>query len=184
MMLPMIIAIQNTNLTLEKIEEKHIFPLYELANRNKAHLRPWLGWVDYMKDISFMEKFVARTIKNQNAGTELAFVIVEDEKLVGRIGLYKIDDYNKSAEIGYWIDKTEEGKGITTMACRQLCDYAFTHIKMHRLEIRCAVNNEASKKLPTRLGFKKEGTLAGAEYLNGKFVDLEVFGLVSQVSPM
>ena len=176
----MTIPIQNTTLSLEKIEEKHIFPLYELANRNKDHLRPWLGWVDYMKDISFMEKFVARTIKNQDDGEELAFVIVEDEKLVGRIGLYKIDSYNKSAEIGYWLDKDEEGKGFTTMACRQLCDYAFTQMKMHRLEIRCAVNNEASKKLPVRLGFKKEGVLAGAEYLNGKFGDLELYSLLTQ----
>ncbi|MBK9162321.1 MAG: GNAT family N-acetyltransferase [Acidobacteria bacterium] len=41
------------------------------------------------------------------------------------------------SEIGYWIDKAEEGQGIITRSTALLIEYAFEELKLNRIEIRC-----------------------------------------------
>jgi ribosomal-protein-serine acetyltransferase len=49
---------------------------------------------------------------------------------------------------------------------------------LHRVEIRCGVGNTRSRKIPERLGFAFEGTLREAIWVNGRFHDLAVYGLL------
>jgi ribosomal-protein-serine acetyltransferase len=50
---------------------------------------------------------------------------------------------------------------------------------MNRLQIRCAVANYSSKKIPQRLSFTFEGIERDGELLSGGvFTDLEVYSLL------
>jgi len=84
---------------------------------------------------------------------------------------------NKNVEIGYWLAKEFEGKGLMTKSCKVLVDYAFHESKLKRVQIRCATGNVKSCRIPERLGFRKEGLVLQAEYLYGRFVDLVVYGM-------
>ena len=53
-------------------------------------------------------------------------------------------------------------------------------IGLHRLEIRCAVENHRSSAVPRRLGFLEEGILREAEWLYDHWVDLRVFSMLAQ----
>jgi ribosomal-protein-serine acetyltransferase len=79
------------NITLELINENHSKQIFDLVDANRAHLREWLPFVDRMQTIDFSEKFVHGTMQRNKDGAEYAFVIFEDDKLIGRIGVYKID---------------------------------------------------------------------------------------------
>ena len=80
---------------IELIEEKHTQPIFEMVNNNRKHLRPWLPFVDRMQTADFTQNFVKGTMQRNNEGNEFAFVVIDNDKMVGRVGVYKIDNQNK-----------------------------------------------------------------------------------------
>jgi ribosomal-protein-serine acetyltransferase len=82
--------------------------------------------------------------------------------------------------IGYWLGESFQGKGLMTGACRALLDYLFFELKLHRVEIRCAIGNARSCAVPKRLGFTKEGVLRQAQAFDDQFLDLEVYALLAE----
>lgn len=69
--------------------------------------------------------------------------------------------------------------GIVTAACRVVIDEGFHNFGLHRIEIRCAVENRRSAAVPRRLGFVEEGVLREAEWLYDHWVDLRVFSMLA-----
>ena len=57
--------------------------------------------------------------------------------------------------------------------------HALTAWELHRVEIRVATGNARSRAIPERLGFRREGTLRGAERHGERFLDLDVFALLA-----
>ena len=66
-----------------------------------------------------------------------------------------------------------------TKVAKALTDYAFTHLKLNKVEIRAAVENKKSRSIPERLGFVYEGTLRQAEWLYDHYVDHAVYGMLA-----
>jgi len=58
-----------------------------------------------------------------------------------------------------------------TRCCRVLVDHAFEVLGLNRVAIPSAVGNKRSRALGQRLGFKEEGVIRDAEWLNDRFVD-------------
>ena len=104
-------------------------------------------------------------------------------QLAGVIGYAGIDWPNRTTGIGYWLGAAFQGRGLVTKACRALIAYAFTELKLNRVEIRCAPGNQKSCAIPKRLGFTEEGTLREVEWLYDHFVDLVVYGMLASEWP-
>ena len=85
----------------------------------------------------------------------------------------------RRAEIGYWLDKDLQGRGIITRAARALTTYAITELGLNKVEIHAAAGNTASRAVPERLGFTQEGIIRQSEWLNGQAHDLVVYGMVA-----
>jgi ribosomal-protein-serine acetyltransferase len=172
----MIINIDN-NIRLELVDEKHSQSIFDLVSENKSYLRPWLHWVDNMQTVAFIQNFIKGSSQRNKDGIEYAFVIIRNDKVVGRIGVYKIDNQNKIEEIGYWVGQNLQGKGIVTKSCNRLIDFCFKSLNLNRIEIKCGTENTKSQTIPSRLHFAKEGVLRQAELVNGKFIDLYMYSL-------
>jgi ribosomal-protein-serine acetyltransferase len=170
----------NQEINLELVSSKHVQGIYNLAESNRVHLRNWLPWLDRMKDVTFIENFVRNTELAYAAKTEYSFVILKDDEVIGRVGLYNINHSNCSGEIGYWIGESHQGKGIVAQSCIQILEFAFQTLNMNRVEIKCAVLNMRSQSIPVQLGFKLEGTLRSAELLHSEFHDLYLYSLLKE----
>ena len=164
---------------IDLIEEKHTQPIFEMVNNNRNHLRPWLPFVDRMQTVDFTQNFVKGTMQRNKEGNEFAFVIIDNDKMVGRVGVYKIDSQNKIGEIGYWIIENSQGKGIITMSCKALIDFCFNDLRLNRIEIKCGTENLKSKTIPERLNFTNEGIIRQGELLYDKFIDLNLYSLLN-----
>ncbi len=99
---------------------------------------------------------------------------------VGKIGIHLINKPNKSTSIGYWLSQDYQGKGIMTKACQAVIDYCFSELDINRIEIRCAVGNKKSNKIPLKLFCTKEGTMRQNELVNGVFLDLNVYSILKE----
>ena len=90
---------------------------------------------------------------------EVSFVIILNNKTVGRIGLHHLNLQNKIAAVGYWLTKEAQGKGIIYQSCRKLIDYGFNELGLNRIEIKCAFENYKSQAIPEKFNFQKEGIM-------------------------
>jgi ribosomal-protein-serine acetyltransferase len=165
---------------LQLFQVHHANELYALIDRNRNHLRQWLPWVDSMDSPVQYHSIIPMWLKQfaDNNGFNLG--IRYNNQLVGAIGLHQIDWHNRQSTIGYYIGHGFQGKGIITRAVRAILNYVFWVLRLHRVEIRCGVNNLKSRAIPERLGFVQEGIIRDGENLYGQYHDLVVYGLLER----
>lgn len=163
---------------LELLTAHHAPLLLELVNKNRTLLRQWLPWVDRMVTVENFTNYVRRCEEQLQAGTDIGFIIKEQDQIAGRIGLHYIDRQNQTGAIGYWIGEEFSGRGIVTRACQEIIKLAFEEIDLHRIEIKCATGNHKSAAVAERLGFIREGALRQAEWVNGQPLDLNLYSLL------
>ncbi|SHI80227.1 GNAT family N-acetyltransferase [Lutispora thermophila] len=164
---------------LRLLDNNHAMTLLESINYCRDYLRQWLPWVDGTQTIEDAIKFIEMA-KRQYASNEgfQAGIWYKDE-FAGVIGYYGINWFNRSVNIGYWLDKRYMGRGVMTKACRVFIDYAFNTYNLNRAEIRCAEDNHRSRAIAERLGFTKEGIIREAEWLYNHYVNHIVYGMLA-----
>lgn len=149
--------------------------LFELTDVNREHLAPWMSWVDLVRDAGDTLGYLRTCEQDMLAQRAFRAGIFHEHRLAGAIDLHDIDWVNRNAKIGYWLDKAHTGKGIMTRAVRALVGYAFEALDLHRIEIRAATENHASRRIPERLGFEMEAVLADGQFVSGRFHDLALY---------
>ena len=159
---------------IEEVEE-----LFLLVDKNRSHLREFLGWVDYTLKVADSKKFIQENLPLWLQLKSLHLSIRHGKKLVGAVGFPQIDFVNHSAFIGYWLDEAHQGKGIMTKAIKALMVYGFEVLKLHRMQILCATHNKRSEKVALSLEFNKEGILKEAVYLHDQFFDAYLYGKIN-----
>ncbi|WP_245633867.1 GNAT family N-acetyltransferase [Amycolatopsis jejuensis] len=103
--------------------------------------------------------------------------------LTGEGLLWGIDLHNRMAHLGIALRPSFHGRGLGTDAIRVLCDYGFTVRGLHRIQAETLADNAALLGAATACGFQVEGTLGGAAWVSGRFVDLVVLGLLAPEWP-
>jgi RimJ/RimL family protein N-acetyltransferase len=107
--------------------------------------------------------------------------VVEDDAthhIVGVVTHFKTRTPS-SREIGYRLfDQRLAGMGYTTEAVRLVADYLFRVNTVHRLEVLMAPENIASVRIAQKCGFREEGTLREAFFINGRYQDVKIFSLL------
>ncbi len=152
--------------------------LFALTNTNRSYLRTWLPWLDSTNSVADTKNFIQSTLEQFAKNQGFVAAICEKKSIIGVIGFNQIDWQNRIGYLGYWLAEAYQGKGIMTISCRVVIDYAFTTLNLNRLVIFCASENKRSQGIPQRLGFNHEGTMREAEWLYDHFVDHEIYALV------
>ncbi|MGI8466997.1 MAG: GNAT family N-acetyltransferase [Pyrinomonadaceae bacterium] len=167
-------------LELRPFHEENAEEIFETVKANYEHLRPFLHWVTKDYSLESAKEFIRQTQKNFTENTSQTFGIFYSKKFVGAIGFVNFNWTSRRAEIGYWIAKDSEGKGIITKSCARLIDYAFHELKMNRVEIRCATENTRTCAVPERLNFKLEGILRQSVWRHARFYDMAIYGILAE----
>ena len=166
------------NISLELLNDKHAESIFKLINSNRVHLREWLPWVIKIQTIDDFKGFISEYNQKYTDNSDIAFVILYDFKVVGRIGIYKIDNSNKIGSIGYWLGADFQGNGIILKSVEKLIEYCFTTLDLNRIEIKCGTKNFKSQAIPIKLNFKNEGIIRQGEFIHNDFMDLFCFSLL------
>jgi RimJ/RimL family protein N-acetyltransferase len=125
------------------------------------HLRAWLPWawsepVELDAKIKQIREFRANFDRDEDY--VYAMFSRDGSTVVGGTGLHTRQGKG-TLEIGYWIGREHEGRGLVTESTAALVKTAFELHGVRRVEIRCDTLNTRSFAIPTRLGFTHEGTL-------------------------
>lgn len=160
---------------LRLLEDRDAEELFAVLSRNLARLY-WFRTNYSLEDArKFVRLDLAETFARGNGFRAGIFV---RGALVGSVRYNDLDWATRATALGYWVDAGYEGRGLIKRACRVMLAHAFGELKLHRVEIRCHAENERSRALAERLGFRFEALLRKAERVRERMLDLAVYGLL------
>jgi ribosomal-protein-serine acetyltransferase len=165
---------------LHLLQPQHAEMLFALIEANRTTLRTWLPWLDDVREVEHVRVFCRRGLHELAENGNFILGIWHREALAGVLEVHHIDWDDRRTSLGYWLGAEFQGKGLMTGACRTVIDHLFTHMSLNRVEIRAATGNTRSRAIPERLGFTWEGTLRQHQRLYGRYVDLEVYGMLRE----
>ncbi|MCZ7605346.1 MAG: GNAT family N-acetyltransferase [Planctomycetota bacterium] len=98
---------------------------------------------------------------------------------LGNSGLHRISMIHRNAEWGIFIGRPEHwGKGLGREVAGALLRYGFDTLNLHRIYLRVNADNERGVRAYRAAGFKDEGVLRQAIFVDGKYVDLLMMGVL------
>ncbi len=170
--------IVDENLLLRTYAIEDADALYDAINESRSHLHAWLPWVGSTTKAEHSLQFIQKSHQQLNNQEGLALGIFYNDKIIGGVGMHDWDQVTKRAQIGYWISKGYEGKGIINKCLVKFIAYLFEKLSLNKVEIHFIPQNKRSAKVATRLGFKTEGIIRQSTMRNGMPEDMVVTGLL------
>ena len=96
----------------------------------------------------------------------------EDQALVGGLTITNIRrGVAQAGNLGYWMGEAYARRGYMAAAVRALMPFAFTALRLHRIEAACIPSNAASIRLLEKTGFTREGYAREYLCINGLWQD-------------
>ena len=165
-------------------------PHYKRVEGDKVYLSPistddidtFMNWVNdpeiirftghYIKIISLLnEKEAIEKIAKE--GNYFSIVAQEDNKLLGICNFFRIDEINRSAEIGIMIgEKDNLGKGYGSEALNLLLKFGFESRNYNNISLRVMSFNERAIACYEKVGFKRQGLYREAIIRGNKKYDM------------
>lgn len=167
-------------LVLRTYKPEDAAALFRAVDANRAHLRPWLPWVDATQKPEHSLDFIEQSISWMHHQQGLALGIFEGEEVIGGLGMLGWNHELRNAQIGYWIAKNHEGKGIISACLEKFIDLLFEQLDLNKVEIRFVVANKRSAAVAQKLHAKIEGVLRDAYVCNGVLEDLVIAGILKR----
>jgi ribosomal-protein-serine acetyltransferase len=160
---------------LRRLTMDDLDAIWELVQAERERVGRWMPWIELTNSIED-ERAWLETVTADPSSLDGGGIFV-DGAYAGGIGL-SIGPFGVGGEIGYWIGSAYEGRGLVTAACRALIDIGFRERGLHRITIRAGVDNERSRAIPERLGFRREGLEREGGRGMGRYYDLVTYGLL------
>jgi [ribosomal protein S5]-alanine N-acetyltransferase len=123
---------------------------------------------------------IKKNIEN-NDSILWGIALKESGIIVGTICYWRIEKQHYRAEIGYVLNQAEQGKGIMDEAIKAVLKYGFETMQLHSVEANINPANASSRKVLIKNGFVKEAYFRENYYYNGKFIDSEIYSLITPV---
>lgn len=169
-------------LTLRPIEEQHAEALFPLMR--DARLTRYLAWAPH-RNLEETKAVILSLTQAQAQGAAYHWTIFEDEAARGVISLIDVRRKHRlwtldRAEIAYWVEVNQQGRGIASQATRAVVDAAFSQLGLNRLIISYTSANPASGRIPAALGFRFVGTERQFFSKDGVWHDMNHYELLAE----
>lgn len=160
----------------------------ELRMSNEAWLAPWepsspYGWRERHTRSAY--RSMLRVVRQEaRYGTTLPFGILYDDVLVGQLTVSNISrGVLRSAHVGYWLDQGHAGRGVMPVALALTVDHCFAAVGLHRVQADVRPENEASRRVVDKLGFRHEANYLRYLDIDGAYRDHLGFALTIEDVP-
>jgi ribosomal-protein-alanine N-acetyltransferase len=114
------------------------------------------------------------------SGEQRAFAILDGDRIAGTVALSNIvRGPFQSANLGYWVTRDANGRGLATKAVGEVIEIAFGELGLHRLEAGTQLDNVASRRVLEKNGFEPIGIARRYLQIAGEWRDHVLFQLLS-----
>jgi ribosomal-protein-alanine N-acetyltransferase len=156
--------------------------------RNGSWLRPWEPTnPETPLYRSSLGPYVsmARTMRREaRQGVTLPWVVTYGGAFAGQLTVGSIVwGSARSAQVGYWIDEAYAGRGIIPTVLAMAVDHCFLTVGLHRIEATIRPENQASRRVMEKLGFREEGLRRRSLHIDGAWHDHIAYALTIEDVP-
>ncbi len=133
---------------------------FQEAALESAHsVGRWMNWCHPGYTLADAEQWLAQCTDQLARGEayELGIFSGDGHVLYGGIGINRIQQLHKVANVGYWVRESRQQHGIALDALRLAINFGLHELHMQRLEIVTAEDNMPSRKLAEKVGAVFEG---------------------------
>lgn len=163
---------------IEDSSKYHLF-----VDQNKGRLTKYFPkTLNANKDISSTTAHIVERLRLAEKKDFFTFIILDNllDKIVGTIFIKDLDWTIPKGELGFFIDKDYEGKGITTNAVSIISRHCFQSMGLNKVFMRIAEDNISSRRVAEKNQFKVEGVLRkDFKTSEGKLIDVMYYGLIN-----
>jgi ribosomal-protein-alanine N-acetyltransferase len=184
---PLGIRLETSRVALRAPRTIDIAELRSVLSRNADHLRPWspspppgtnpLGFTE-------LGRTIAKQRRDWKAGAGYVFVAIlrqAREPIIGRVALTSIARGPwQSAQLGYWIDATNGGRGLMSEGVELALEFAFERLRLHRVQAAVMPKNEPSRRILSKRGFREEGYAERYLRIGNVWEDHVIYGLTAE----
>lgn len=153
------IEIETDRLLLRPILLSDAQSLYEIVS-DKDVLNYLAGLPEYTgveMAVDYISGKLEKKYKNKDF-YDWAVVLKSENKMIGRISVYKQDDYRRMADLVWQLNANYRNKGYISEGVKAVINHLF-EIGFERIEAFADVENKASTKVMAKVGMQYEGTL-------------------------
>jgi len=170
------------SVTVRLVSEEDVVPLTALLRMNRDFLEPYepAHEDDYFSE-QHQRELLTTEISRCAEGRGVPLVIMDEQSIVGRINILNIVRRTfQSAQLGYWVDQSSNGRGVASAAVRATLELAFGELGLHRLEAATLLHNERSQRVLRKNGFNTIGLAAKYLRIAGRWQDHILFQRISE----
>lgn len=177
-----LVELRGKSIILKNLTPADAREMLRYYEKNKKHLAPF----EPSKEASFytletQKRFLSKSYKEFFNGTSVELGIFKHEKLIGKIKLSRILHGSfKNGILGYSIDEDEQSNGYMKESVKLLLKYAFEECDLHRIEASALIDNEKSRMVLERCGFKLVGINEKYLFINGKWEDHATYYILKE----
>ena len=135
---------------------------FNLIDKNKSHIeKTFPVTLANCLDLEKTKEFIVLN-REKEKNKEWFYFFTRDIKtnnLIGYLCVKSIDYHISKCELGYFIDKDYQGKGITSKLVSETLEFCFNTLNMNKVFICTSKINKASQQIALKHHFKQEGIL-------------------------
>ena len=175
------IKIETERLLLRPILLSDAQNLYELVS-DKEVLKYLAGLPEYT-GVEMAIDYISGKLEKKYQSKDFydwAVVLKSENKMIGRISVYRQDDYRRMADLVWYLNAKYRGNGYISEGVKAVINHLFI-IGFERIEAFADVENKASTKVMAKVGMQYEGTLRKYDCRrNDSLYDAEMWSIVKE----
>ena len=153
-----------------------------LRAESRQFLTPWEPvWADDELTRGAFRRRIKRYQKETRLDSAYVFFVfrADDDTLIGGCTLSNVRrGVTQCCALGYWLGARFARQGYMSDAVRALIPFVFGTLGLHRIEAACLPENQPSRSLLAKAGFREEGLARKYLLINGEWRDHIQFALL------
>jgi RimJ/RimL family protein N-acetyltransferase len=135
---------------------------------------------DYPQSLARVTRWLSEERgRNEYGDLLLGIEVHGDAQLIGLVRLHAAEPELGIAELDIYLgEKNSWGKGYATDTVRTICRYGFDKMRLHKITLTVATENEAAWRAYRKVGFVQEGRLRQVFRRDGRWFDQYTMGLL------
>ncbi|WP_052597957.1 GNAT family N-acetyltransferase [Aureispira sp. CCB-QB1] len=178
--------IKTERLLLRAYQPTDASRVYNFILNNQEQFQQYFSLLLELDNLEKCTEFIQNQIHAIEDKTKLVYGIFDSVQdiYLGQIFLRDIEWIVPKGQIGYFIDKNWQGKGIATEALKVFSQHCFDVWGLEKLYLRTGLENIASQKVALKAGFELEGTLkSDFRTADNQLIDVYYYGKTKTTAP-
>jgi len=159
---------------LLRASEPHDVPAIDAGIHDPDVIR-WIGPTD-----GSAADVIALHRKRWTSGSPTLSICDRDGTCVGLVWINVREADRMIGWVGYWLLPAARGRGLATGAVRVVSRWALREMGLTRLRLTTEPENERSRRVAERSGFRETGFLHHRATIDGRLIDQVVYELVPE----